>query len=98
MRLAKGELLFVTPSLCGLRRGLRPQHVAASPASTPIGGEMIGTITYKNHFAERKSSALGHVECPNYSSPVYNGEHHPYDGEILLAVLHLDKQAYISLG
>ena len=96
MRLAKGELLFVTP-VAAVFAAAFILLVAASPASTGIGREMIGTITYKNHFAERKSSAQVMWNALAQSSPVYNGDTIHTTAKSS-AVLHLDKQADISLG
>jgi hypothetical protein len=72
--------------------------VSASSSSAPCAGrEMIGTITYKNHFAERKASSQVMWTALAQSSPVYNGDTiHTTAGAS--AILHLDKQADVSLG
>ncbi len=97
MSSAKGDLLFVAPVAAVFCAALVLLLSSSSVQASGTGREMIGTITYKNHFVERKASSQVMWNALAQSSPVFNGDTiHTTAGSS--AVLHLDKQADVSLG
>jgi hypothetical protein len=97
MSFSKADAFFVTPVAAVFLAALALLMVTMSVAASSEGHEQIGTITYKNHYAERKLSSQVIWNALAQSSPVYNGDTiHTLVGSS--AILHLRTQMEISMG
>jgi hypothetical protein len=97
MSFSKADVFFLTPVTSVFIAALALLVVASSVSVSSSGHELIGTITYKNHYAERKLTSQVMWNALAQNSPVYNGDTiHTTSGAS--AILHLGNQMAISMG
>lgn len=97
MSCSKADAFFVTPVGAVFIAALALLVAVSSVSVSSAGHELIGTITYKNHYAERKFTSQVMWKALAQNSPVYDGDTiHTTTGAS--AVLHLENQAVISMG